>query len=469
MIDSVLQLWHVFCSLFIMMKIQITTKHKVYTTLLWLLGCVAEMQGQMVWTLDSCMQYALEKNLQLKNSRLDTRIAREDFTAAMGDFLPSVSTSGALGKRLGRSVDPKTNMYTSSSFLESTVGLNISLPVFDGFKRINKAQFTRLNQQIGGLTEKAEENRIAFEVMDAFYALSFDRRMYELTIEQRRLSERYHEQMLEFVDLGLRAPSDLQEVKARLQSDIYQETVRANSCRLSLLALKELLQMREADTLVIDDGEAGVGELPLVEKLSADDIYAQSERALPEFRMMELKERASRKSLAMAAGAFSPSIKAEFSWNSGYYDTECNSTGQIIALHEQMKNNMNKYIGVSVSLPIFSGLSRFTQVRKERFRLRQVQNMNDGKRLSLYKEIEEACLSLQAAVEEHMQAELQLQLSTTTLKENEEKWEEGLISVFELMEKRNIYIYAQAELSRSRLQYEMKQRTVNFYQTGTFL
>ena len=67
--------------------------------------------------------------------------------------------------------------------------------------------------------------------------------MYELAVEQRKLSERYHEQMLEYVDLGMRSPSDLQEVKARLQSDIYQETVKANGCRLSLLALKELLNM----------------------------------------------------------------------------------------------------------------------------------------------------------------------------------------------------------------------------------
>ena len=68
--------------------------------------------------------------------------------------------------------------------------------------------------------------------------------------------------MLEYVDLGMRSPSDLQEVKARLQSDIYQETVKANGCRLSLLALKELLNMRDTDTLAISPG--GEGELPVL-------------------------------------------------------------------------------------------------------------------------------------------------------------------------------------------------------------
>ena len=73
------------------------------------------------------------------------------------------------------------------------------------------------------------------------------------------------------------------------------------------------------------------------------------------------------------------------------------------------------------------------------------------------------------AAEEHRQAVEQLRTSTVTLKESEEKWEEGMISVFELMEKRNLYILAKAELSRTRLQYELKSRTVDFYRTGSFL
>lgn len=434
-----------------------------------LLGSAVTAHAQDSWTVDSCMRYAIEKNLTLRNSRLDTRIAREDFTAAIGDFLPTVSTNGAFGKRMGRSVDPKTNLYTTSSFLESTVGVDISLPVFDGFKRINRAQFTRLNRQLSGVTEKAEENRVAFEVMDAYYVYIFDRKMSALAAEQRKLSERYHEQMLEYVDLGLRSPSDLQEVKARLQSDIYQETVKKKTERLSFLALKELLQMRDSDTLSIADQDAGGEEPPLLSSYSAPDIYAESETALPEFRMMDLRERASRKSLAVASGAFSPTIRADFSLYSGYYDTERNADGHIVSFGQQMKNNWNKYIGLRVSFPIFSGLSRFTAVRKERFRLQQIRNNNDRQRISLYKEIEDACLTLQASAEEYHQAVLQLKALTTTLKENEEKWEEGMISVFELMEKRNLYISAKAELVRTRLQYDLKHRMVEFYRTGSFL
>lgn len=105
-----------------MMNAQITIKRGLSLFLFVLPGFAGNLRAQSGWTVDDCMRYAVEQNYRVRNSRLDTRIAGEDLAAAYGDFLPSVSATGALGKRLGRSVDPKTNLYTSSSFLESTMG-----------------------------------------------------------------------------------------------------------------------------------------------------------------------------------------------------------------------------------------------------------------------------------------------------------------------------------------------------------
>ena len=58
---------------------------------------------------------------------------------------------------------------------------------------------------------------------------------------------------------------------------------------------------------------------------------------------------------------------------------------------------------------------------------------------------------------------------TLVLKESERKWEEGLISVFQLMEARNRFIAAKAELVRVRLQIEMMMKLEKYYRQGTFL
>src|SRR5699024_10519613 len=130
---------------------------------------------QSGWTEDECMKYAIDHNPRIRNKRLDTKIAHTDVVTAYGDFLPSINTTGALGRRFGRSIDPQTNQYTSESFLESTIGLTVSLPIFEGYSRINKLQFYKLNKRINVLSSKVEENNLTFEVLEAFYRYCFDK------------------------------------------------------------------------------------------------------------------------------------------------------------------------------------------------------------------------------------------------------------------------------------------------------
>lgn len=78
-------------------------------------------------------------------------------------------------------------------------------------------------------------------------------------------------------------------------------------------------------------------------------------------------------------------------------------------------------------------------------------------------------MSIHAGHNEHRQALSQLRAEEQVLKESERKWEEGLISVFQLMESRNRFISAKAELMRVRLQMEMLSRLEQYYRNGTFI
>lgn len=273
-------------------------------------------RAQSEWTESECIRYAIEHNLRIQNKKLDTKIANTDIIAAYGNFLPTISTVSVLGKQFGHSIDPLTNQYTSESFLENTIGLNISLPVFEGFSRIDKLLFCKLNKKITVLSSKVEENNLAFEVLEAFYRYYFDKEMHKLAVEQRKLSEYYCTQMMEYVDLGIRSLSDLQEVKARLQSDVYQETVKSNHCNLSLLTLKELMNIKETDTLSIIITESRMDITDSL--LNLNELYFISELTLPEYHIMNIKEKASRKLWSMAKRVFYPSIRLDFNLNTGY-------------------------------------------------------------------------------------------------------------------------------------------------------
>ena len=293
---------------------------------------------------------------------------------------------------------------------------------------------------------------------DAYYKLLLEERMLDLALEQSRLSERYLKQTEAFVELGLKSVSDLQEVKARREGDIYRYQARQNGCRLALLRLKQLLNLHAEDTLAVQDtiNYELLSAYPLPQ---TEELYTQSLVAMPSMRMMELRQRAARKEYAMAGGKFSPTVFARFSMASRYLDGF--ST-------KQLNDNLGKYIGIGISIPLLSGLERLTTLRKHKLNIFRLRNEEELQKQQLYTEVEQTVLSLRSGYDEFRQVLQQFRAEELVLKESERKWEEGLISVFQLMEARNRFISSKAELARVRLQVDMTLKMETYYRTGSF-
>ena len=159
-----------------------------------------------------------------------------------------------------------------------------------------------------------------------------------------------------FLALGLRSASDLQEVKARYQGDVFRYSSYAKNRKMSLLYLKDLIGMKASEELaVVCADKDSVVALPVT---NAEELYLQSTRVLPDYKKMEMWERAARKELAVAFGQLSPTIYARFSWGSDFYNS-------LFSLH-QIHDHWNKYIGVGVSFPLFIGLDRYASLKKKK-------------------------------------------------------------------------------------------------------
>ena len=388
--------------------------------LLLLLSVPVFLLAQSAMSLDDCIRLAYKQNPAVRNGVIGIKETKADYIASVGAFLPHIVVNAETGKRFGRSLDPDTNGYTSESFEEGT----------------------------------------AYQVTDAYYKLILERKSLDLALEQSRLSERYLKQTEVFVELGLKSASDLQEVKARREGDIYRYQSRGNSSRIALLHLKQLMNIQPGDTLAILD-TITASQVPPYSVSTVETLYAQSIEILPSIRMIDLKQKAAHKEYAIAGGAFSPSVFARFTVGSNYYNTAFSA--------RQLRDNIGKYVGVGISFPLLSGLQRLTNQRKLKLNMYRLKNEEELEKQQLYTDIEQTLLSLHTGYSEHQQALSQLDAETLVLKESERKWEEGLISVFQLMEARNRFIAAKAELVRVRLQIEMMMKLEKYYRQGTFL
>ena len=428
--------------------------------LLLLLSVPVFLLAQSAMSLDDCIRLAYKQNPAVRNGVIGIKETKADYIASVGAFLPHIVVNAETGKRFGRSLDPDTNGYTSESFEEGTVGLDMTLSLFEGFSRINQVRFRKMNKERSEWELKEKQNELAYQVTDAYYKLILERKLLDLALEQSRLSERYLKQTEVFVELGLKSASDLQEVKARREGDIYRYQSRENSSRIALLHLKQLMNIQPGDTLAILD-TITASQVPPYSVSTVETLYAQSIEILPSIRMIDLKQKAAHKEYAIAGGAFSPSVFARFTVGSNYYNTAFSA--------RQLRDNIGKYVGVGISFPLLSGLQRLTNQRKLKLNMYRLKNEEELEKQQLYTDIEQTLLSLHTGYSEHQQALSQLDAETLVLKESERKWEEGLISVFQLMEARNRFIAAKAELVRVRLQIEMMMKLEKYYRLVTFL
>lgn len=432
---------------------------RILITILLIVG-ISTLYSQTEMNLEECIQLAWKQNPSLRNRVIDIKEAKVDYVASIGSFLPRVVANSEVGKSFGRSVNPGTNAYTTETFEQGSIGLEMTLSLFEGFSRINQVRFSQMNKERAEWDLKDKQNELAFQVMDAYFKLILERKMLILAEEQSRLSERYLKQAESFLELGLKSASDLQEVKARREGDTYRCQSRKNSYRLAMLYLKQLMNYRQGDTLSIQDTICE-NEVSLMPITPVGSLYTRSLEVLPTMRSLEWRQKAVRKEYAMAGGAFSPTVYARFSIGSNCNDTFFSS--------KQFRDNLGKYVGIGISFPLLSGLERLTNQRKHKLNIYRIENEAEQEKQQLYTDVERTVLSINAGYDEHRQAMSQLEADRLVLKEAERKWEEGLISVFQLMEARNRFISAKAELTRVRIQLEILLKMEKYYRSGKFI
>jgi len=101
------------------------------------------------WTLDDCIQYAVEHNLLRAKQEAQNKIYKQDQREALGGFLPALSVSSSARMSFGRNIDPKTNGYTPHNTISNGIGIYPSLKLFDGLSQIYRAKMARINRLMG--------------------------------------------------------------------------------------------------------------------------------------------------------------------------------------------------------------------------------------------------------------------------------------------------------------------------------
>ncbi len=102
--------------------------------------------GQNSWSLQECIDYALENNIMLKQQDLNTRYNENLVKQAMNDRLPNLNAGSSNNYSFGRSLN-NDNVYENVNSTQLNGYLSSNMTVFNGFILQNSVKKSSLDLQ----------------------------------------------------------------------------------------------------------------------------------------------------------------------------------------------------------------------------------------------------------------------------------------------------------------------------------
>jgi len=425
--------------------------------LLMLLGFCAG--AQKTWTVEDCVNYAVRNNLNVGKSELQNSLNKETYNQSIRNMLPGAQLSAGSGMSFGKTVDPTTYDFVNQQFFSTSYSVGASVSLFDGFSQLNTISYNKLNYLAGLKEYDQQKNDVAFLVLSDYFDVLFYKGLLEIAKEQKELSELNLKKARAMYKTGLNSKSDLLEMESRMATEELTVVQTQNYLNTALLQLKQHMNYTGRDELALDEnpGVEGVGS-----SLSdADSVYSKALNSNPGLKAVELQKTAAEKNLSIARGQLCPSLNMSGGYSSNYAKLKGNDKAE--SFKDQLSNNASQYVSLSLTVPIFYRWSLRSQVKQAKLQLSQAEKAVSLARQQLYQEIESNYNELSALSAEYGQMVKQLEASKLAYQAAEKKLEQGLIDPIDFYDSKNLMAKAESDVLRTKLQYELKKRTIDFF------
>ncbi|MFA6770952.1 MAG: TolC family protein [Bacteroidales bacterium] len=420
-------------------------------------------------SLNQCISYALENNLSYENQKIESNIHKEMFNQSKRDFLPNINAGSTGNQQYGRSIDPTTNTFVNQSFFSMNFYLDAQIDIFKGFTQINRAKYQKLNYLIAVEEIKQKEIEIAFAVMDRYYDVLYFNNLTEIVEEQVRLTLLNLNKTEKLIELGLKAESDLLEMKAQEAAEQHNLIVAENQRDLALLALIKLMNYPATDNLHLENELALTSTYTL---LDANSIYEIALTHIPSVQRANLDLESSQKNIAIAIGNLVPRLALGTGVYTNFADSRkeliepnnpANQLMQTIPFKDQWSQNMAKSIYLGIQIPIFNRWSVQSKVKQAKMERQLATNRQKEEQQNLYQLINEDIQQIKSLTKQRDQLLAKKSAFEQAYTISEKKLQQGLISVIEFYTAKNQLAQSKADWMRTLLQLKIKEKTVQFY------
>lgn len=471
-------------------------RRKIYLSLAGLFMLFASYGQENAWTLERCIEYAWQNNLTVRSSelnKLNSEIALKESKYAL---LPSLSASASGSKSFGRTIDPVTNGFISTSFVSSGVSARSSLTLFNGGALRNSIKRNELQLDASDLDLQKAKNDIGVTVATNFLNVLLGREQLRNANFQLESSQAQLTRTEILVRAGSLPRTNQLDLESQVASNEVSVVNAENNLRVAILNLKQAMQMPADENLEVVAPEISIDNVqPITQNPS--EIYQVAAEVQPEIKSAELGVETSEIGIAIAKSAFLPSLSLNGSLSTNHSDrarqligtqqvtvpsreigfvngsnqsvfsNPSQSTVPIYAedygVFNQYDDNLGQSISIGLNVPIFSrysnsaGLQR-AQISKQRAEITSMNTKNQ-----LRQNIETAYNSALSALNTYNATLKRVAALEESFRATEQRFNVGDVNNLDYQIASNNLFSARADLIRNKYEYIFRTKILDFY------
>ena len=416
------------------------------------------------WNLQACIDYALQQNITIRKNRLNAKSAEVDVKTARAALFPSLTAS--VSQRIVNRPNSQTNTIIDGDNITSSqsktsyngsYGIDANWTLYNGSKRLNTLKQQRINNRIAELGVAESENTIEESITQIYVQILYAAEAVKVNEATLDVSRAECERARALLAAGSIARSDLAQLEAQVSTDKYQLVTAQATLQDYKLQLKQLLELDGEKEMMLYIPTLG-DENVLSPLPSKTDVYRSALTLRPEIEAGRLNVKASELDINIARSGYIPTI----SLSAGIGST--NTNGNDFTFGEQIKQNWNNSLGVTVSVPIFNNRQTKSAVQKAKIQKQNSElDLLDNQK-NLYKTIEGLWLDANSAQQRYVAAIEKLRSTQTSYDLIQEQFNLGMKNTVELLTEKNNLLNAQQETLQAKYMAILNTQLLKFYQ-----
>lgn len=446
------------------------------------------------WTLPACIHYAVEHNLDLNQSVLNSRMAKLQLEQNQLSQIPSLSAGLNYGKSFGRSIDPTSNQFIDASYTFAGANSNLDILLFGWFSKRKSIQADKLSLQAAIADNDQLKDNISLNVATSFLRILLAKKQVDISKEQVAFSLQQMQQTKAFVDAGRSPELDFVQMQAQVATDSATYYSTMNDYQHAILQLKAIMNLDMASSLDIEAPDIQDISLAVLTQNPPEEIYQVAKNNFSSIKSSQLKVAAAEKTLTSKKGALYPQLSFGLQFGTNFSSTQKDfsnahfagsaPTGDYIDINgnqypvmqpqidysiettpfaKQLSNNFRQTAILSLSIPIFNGWVSQTSVKQAKIDIENKRIEEEKAETQLKQDVYGAYYDAKAAAEKYFSAQKASTAATTALAFAQKRYQLGLVSTIDLLTTKNKAFKSESDAASAKYDLIFKLKVLDYY------